>query len=53
MRTCLNRWIYQKLDEEDKKADTAAQKRQKRSLHFATLSAKLELQADLSDDEED
>ena len=53
MRTCLNRWINQKLDEEDKKAATAAQKRQKRSLRFATLSAKLELQADLSDDEED
>ena len=30
-RTCLNRWINQKLDDEDHNAITAAAKRQKRS----------------------
>ena len=46
--------MNQKLDDEDHKAVAAAEKRQKRSLRFATLSAKMELQVDLfSDDEED
>jgi hypothetical protein len=53
-RTCLNRWMNQKLDDEDQKAIAASQKRQKRSLRFATLSAKMEILVDpLSDDDED
>ena len=48
------RWISQKLDDEDHKAVAAAEKRQKRSLRFVTLSAKMELQVDLfSNDGED
>ena len=55
MRTCLNRWINQKLDDDDQKAATTSQKRQKRSLRFATLSAKMELQVEEPsvDEEED
>ena len=46
--------MNQKLDDEDHKAVAAAEKRQKRSLRFATLSAKMELQVDLfSDDKKD
>ena len=53
-RTFLNRWLNQKLDDEDHKAIAAAEKRQKRSLRFTTLSTKMKLQVDLlSDDEED
>ena len=52
--TCLNRWINQKLDDEDHKAAISSQKRQRRSLRFATLSAKMELQIDhLTDDDDD
>ena len=54
LRTCLNRWINQKLDDEDHKAAISSQKRQRRSLRFATLSAKMELQIDhLTDDDDD
>ena len=52
-RTCLNRWINQNLDDEDHNAITAAAKRQKRSFRFATLSANMELEADISSDDED
>ena len=53
LRTCLNRWINQKLDD-DHKAAISSQKRQRRSLRFATLSAKMELQIDhLTDDDDD
>ena len=45
--------MNQKLDAEDREVLAAADKRQKRSLRFATLTAKLELQAELSDDDED
>ena len=53
MRTCLNRWMNQKLDDYDQKAVATSQKRQKRSLRFATLSAKMELQVDVPSDEEE
>ena len=50
----MHRWMNQKLDDEDHKAIAAAEKRQKRSLRFTTLSTKMKLQVDLlSDDEED
>lgn len=46
--------MNQKLDDEDQKAIAASQKRQKRSLCFATLSAKMKILVDpLSDDDED
>ena len=48
---CLNRWMNQKLDEEDHKALAAADKRQKRSLRFTALSATKELEAEVSNDE--
>ena len=53
-RTCLNRWINQEFDEDNQNAAAMAEKRQKRSLRFATLSAQLELlEVEDSGDEED
>ena len=45
--------MNQKLDDDDQKAVATSQKRQKRSLRFATLSAKMELQVDEPSDEEE
>jgi hypothetical protein len=52
-RTCLCRWVNQNFDEEDDRASASAEKRQKRSLRFATLSLKLEVEGGSSSDEDD
>ncbi len=52
MSTCLNRWMNQRLDKEDHKVLAASEKRQRRSLRFATLSAKMELEVEVSEDDE-
>ena len=48
---CLNLWMNQKMDDENLKELTVAEKRQKPSLHFTALSAKKELEVEVFNDE--
>jgi hypothetical protein len=52
-RTCLCRWVNQDFDEEEDSSSPSAEKRRKTSLHFATLSLRLEVEGGISEDEDD